>query len=880
MTNQFVKTGTISVSAGSTVVTGVNTSFDISKVAKGLLVTGGVSAFIDTVESNTALTLVSAWPGPDVVSQSYVIQRERAEASSTIIANDRLAQVVANLEAGTFFDLDAVGPLVDRATYDDAAAGFTYGVPAAVEGGNPTIYFKLTATSADWSVGQSMAGPPGAGSDGDAATIAVGNVTTLLPGTPATFTNSGTSTAAVIDVGLPAGDKGDTGSSATVGVGTVTTLAPGETATVSNSGDANHAVFEFGIPAGDDGTAATVTIGTITTGAPGSNVVVTNSGTSAAAILDFTIPAGDKGDTGTAATLSAGTATALAAGATPTVTNSGDANNAVFNLGIPAGNDGVAATLSVGAVTTGAPGSNVSITNNGTPTAAVLDIQIPSGEKGDEGTAATIAAGTVTSLAAGASATVVNSGDANSAIFDFGVPVGNTGDAATISIGTVTTGAAGTDVIVTNSGTAGAAVLDIQIPRGEQGLAGAGTGDMLAANYDPNVKSTDAFSMGNMDETATAKIFNDLERSKLTAIEANATADQTGGEIKAAYEAEANTNNYSDAEKAKVGYITISQLVDLDALETRVNELDAAVVLQGLWDASTGTFPGGGTAQAGHSFIVDVGGTVDGVEFVKNDRLIALADNASVGTYATNWHKLDYSDAVLSVAGLTGAINAAALKVALGIDQVDNVPDANKPVSTPQQAAIDAAIANLIDSSPGALDTLSKLAAAIGDDPNFAATMTTSLAGKASLNHTHAAGDIISGTFAIARLPVATSGEIRSKTADRLLGSVEVFGAMVEVPLQDGANIALDLAAGFDFTVTLGGDRQLDNPTHVTVGQRGRIRFQQDGTGGRLLTYGTYYKFAGGTAPVLSTDAGVQDIVYYDCVKPTEIVLYAALGIA
>jgi hypothetical protein len=43
---------------------------------------------------------------------------------------------------------------------------------------------------------------------------------------------------------------------------------------------------------------------------------------------------------------------------------------------------------------------------------------------------------------------------------------------------------------------------------------------------------------------------------------------------------------------------------------------------------------------------------------------------------------------------------------------------------------VDTVINNLIDSSPGTLDTLNEIAAALGDDPNFAATMTTELAKK------------------------------------------------------------------------------------------------------------------------------------------------------
>ena len=48
------------------------------------------------------------------------------------------------------------------------------------------------------------------------------------------------------------------------------------------------------------------------------------------------------------------------------------------------------------------------------------------------------------------------------------------------------------------------------------------------------------------------------------------------------------------------------------------------------------------------------------------------------------------------------------------------------------QTAIDAALAALVDTAPGTLDTLNKLAAALGDDPNFAATITSALALKAN----------------------------------------------------------------------------------------------------------------------------------------------------
>jgi hypothetical protein len=53
--------------------------------------------------------------------------------------------------------------------------------------------------------------------------------------------------------------------------------------------------------------------------------------------------------------------------------------------------------------------------------------------------------------------------------------------------------------------------------------------------------------------------------------------------------------------------------------------------------------------------------------------------------------------------------------------------------ATARDAAIAAAVAGLLNSAPGALDTLDELAAALGDDANFATTVTNALALKAAI---------------------------------------------------------------------------------------------------------------------------------------------------
>ena len=59
-------------------------------------------------------------------------------------------------------------------------------------------------------------------------------------------------------------------------------------------------------------------------------------------------------------------------------------------------------------------------------------------------------------------------------------------------------------------------------------------------------------------------------------------------------------------------------------------------------------------------------------------------------------------------------------------------------------AYTDTAIANLVDSSPGALNTLNELAAAINDDANFSTTVTNSIATKMPLAGGEFTGDVIS----------------------------------------------------------------------------------------------------------------------------------------
>jgi hypothetical protein len=89
--------------------------------------------------------------------------------------------------------------------------------------------------------------------------------------------------------------------------------------------------------------------------------------------------------------------------------------------------------------------------------------------------------------------------------------------------------------------------------------------------------------------------------------------------------------------------------------------------------------------------------------------------------------------------------------------------------------------------------------------------------------------------------------------------------------LTDGATITPDFADSNNYSVTLGGNRTLANPTNLTAGQSGCIWITQDGTGSRTLAYGSYWDFTGGTAPTLTTTAAAVDCLVYAVQSSTKI---------
>jgi hypothetical protein len=96
--------------------------------------------------------------------------------------------------------------------------------------------------------------------------------------------------------------------------------------------------------------------------------------------------------------------------------------------------------------------------------------------------------------------------------------------------------------------------------------SGGGTGDMLKATYDPGNKNADAFSMANMVEGTTNKIFTATERTKLSGIADNANNYSHPSTHSADIITDGSTNKaYTATEKTKLAGIATGAEVNVNA---------------------------------------------------------------------------------------------------------------------------------------------------------------------------------------------------------------------------------------------------------------------------------------------------------------------------
>ena len=109
------------------------------------------------------------------------------------------------------------------------------------------------------------------------------------------------------------------------------------------------------------------------------------------------------------------------------------------------------------------------------------------------------------------------------------------------------------------------------------------------------------------------------------------------------------------------------------------------------------------------------------------------------------------------------------------------------PTQQSVKAYVDTEVASLVDSSPGTLDTLNELAAALGDDANFSTTVTNSIATKLPLSGGTLTGNLnVNGNTSVtANLPTFTI------TGQGRVNGFEIAGTASNTTLTEKSNNGL-----------------------------------------------------------------------------------------
>ena len=223
--------------------------------------------------------------------------------------------------------------------------------------------------------------------------------------------------------------------------------------------------------------------------------------------------------------------------------------------------------------------------------------------------------------------------------------------------------------------------------------------------------------------------------TKLDGVETGATADQTDAEIKTAYENNANTNAFTDAEQTKLTGIETGATADQTAAEIRT-------LVESATDSNVFT-------DADHTKLngIETGATADQTK-ADIDALNVDADtlDGQHGSYYTNY--------------------------------------------------TDTEVANLVASAPGTLDTLNELAAALGDDPNFATTTATNISTKVSKSGDTMTGNLSFGDNDKAIFGVGSDLQIYHDGTDSIIkesggGDLQLWGNDIRLMSADGSETML-----------------------------------------------------------------------------------------
>ncbi|EHG9851820.1 phage tail protein [Salmonella enterica] len=176
-----------------------------------------------------------------------------------------------------------------------------------------------------------------------------------------------------------------------------------------------------------------------------------------------------------------------------------------------------------------------------------------------------------------------------------------------------------------------------------------------------------------------------------------------------------------------------------------------------------------------------------------------------------------------------------------GIPKVPTPAAGNSTKQIANTEFVASSIAAIVDSAPAALDTLNELAAALGNDPNFATTMINALAGKQPLDNTltNLSGKDIAGlltylglgeTINLAKNAVPATRQVNSKplTGDITLSAADVnafaLGMTGDYTLENDKSVGWNWKSGV-YNVPTGGASKLILHFNMNIGSCPAVQF-------------------------------------------------------
>ncbi len=300
---------------------------------------------------------------------------------------------------------------------------------------------------------------------------------------------------------------------------------------------------------------------------------------------------------------------------------------------------------------------------------------------------------------------------------------------------------------------------------------------LTAATADINGGSIDGATVGAA--TPSTGAFTTLSASGATTL---ATADINGGTIDAAVIGATTPAAASVTSLSATGNATLAT-VDING-----GTIDGTTI--GASSASTGAFTtlsatGGITGNLTGNVTGNVTGSVTGG--ITGNVTGNLTGNVTASSGSSTFNNVTIDGTLNMNAGTTATIQ--------------NLTAPTNDLDAATKKYVDDEVAGLVDSAPGTLDTLNELAAALGDDADFANTITTSIATKLPLAGGTMTGAIAMGTSKITGLGDPTGAQDAATktyvdTQDAL--QVSKTGDTMSGNLAMGSNKVTGLAAPTD----------------------------------------------------------------------------------